>query len=262
MEYKICSREKDIMSIMWNVFASFGYKDAVGVGGKDETAEGMARYAVDEGLSCKVLLCNCINCKAMAEVAAMSIEAAEAVEFPDFSLKISCPDEVKELLYLYSLDEYCKFTEGEYSFVGMSGDTKIFEGGVSNCEVYCSFDLVHCAKVMGDSVVGANVPETVVFAEEGADGIAYEIAYTMRLSGCLATSYLSGGTIGECEAFSKANGAESIIRVFADGKIQIKDFVTGTVTETDYETFVGYYEEDEHEHEHHHHHDCDCGHCH
>ncbi len=260
MEYKICSREKDIMSIMWNVFASFGYSDAVEVGGKDKTAEGIARLAIDNGLSCKVLLCNCINDRAMAEIVAMSIEAAEAVEFPDFSLKISCSEAVKELLYLYSLDEYCQFTEGEFSFAGISGDTKIFEGGVSNCEVYCSFDLSLCGKVMEDSAVGTNVPETIIYPEDGADGIAYEIAYTMRLSGCLATSHLSGGTIEECEAFSKSRGIESIIRVFADGKIQIKDFLTGTVTETDYNTFVGYYEEDEHEH--HHHHDCDCGHCH
>lgn len=257
MEYRICSREKDIMSIMWNVFASFGYSDAVEIGGKDETAEGIVRLAIDEGLFCRVLLCNCINAKAMAEVAAMSIEAAEAAEFPDFSLKISCPEEVKELLYLYSLDEYCEFTDGEFSFSGMSGDEKIFKGGVSNCEVYCRFDLSLCTKATEDSAVGSHIPETVIYAENGADGIAYEIAYTMRLSGCLATSYLSGGTIEECEAFSKSKGIESIIRVFGDGKIQIKDFVTGTVTETDYETFVGYYEEDEHEH----HHDCDCGHC-
>ena len=260
MEYKICSREKDIMSTMWNVFASFGYNDAVEVDGRDETAEGIVRLSIDEGLSCRVLLCNCINPRAMSEVAAMSIEAADTVGFPDLCLKLTCPEDVKELLYLYSLDEYCEFSEGEFSFAGMSGDTKIFEGGVSNRAVYCKFDLTSCAKAMEENALGTNIPETIIYPEEGADGIAYEIAYTMRLSGCLATSYLSGGTIEECEAFSKSKGIESIIRVFADGKIQIKDFLAGTVTETDYDTFVGYYEEDEHEH--HHHDDCDCGHCH
>lgn len=260
MEYMICSREKDIMSMMWNVFASFGYKDAIEVPGEDKTAEGIIRIAIDEGLTGRVILCNCINAKAMAEVTAMSIEAAEAVEFPDFYLKISCPEEVKDLLYLYSLDEYCEFAEGEFSFCGMSGNTKIFEGGVSNCAIFCSVDFSACAIAAEKSATGTYVPETLVYAEDNAEGIGYEIAYTMRLSGCLATSYISGGTIEECEVFAKSKGIESIIRVFPDGKIQIKECATGVVTETDYNTFVGYYEEDEHEH--HHGHDCDCGHCH
>lgn len=258
MEYKICLREKDIMSMMWNVFASFGYKDAIEIPGEDKTAEGILRIAIDDGLSCRVMLCNCINPKAMAEVAAMSIEAAEAVEFPDFLLKISCPEEVRNLMYLYSLEEYCEFSEGEFSFCGMSGDVKIFEGGVLSCAVFCTFDLDACAKSAEESATGVAVPETLIYTENNAEGIGYEIAYTMRLSGCLATSYVSGGTIEECEAYAKTRRIESIIRVFADGKIQIKECATGVVTETDYNTFVGYYEEDEH----HHGHDCDCGHCH
>ena len=55
--------------------------------------------------------------------------------------------------------------------------------------------------------------------------------------------------------YSLISAVSDIIRVFSDGKIQIKNLADNEITETDYETFVGYYDEDEHEH-----HDCGCGH--
>lgn len=251
------------MAIMWNVFASFGYNDAV-VSQNGDSDDEINRYAIDEGLKCKLVLKNCTTPKAMAEFVAVATEAALAVEYDDFKIDIKCSEQVGDLLYLFSLDEYIDFSEGEFQFKGYNGDYLLFEGKKTDNDLICEFDLICASQSVAESHIGAPVPETIIFAEADAEGIAYEISYTMRLSGCLVTNYLGNGDIKDCQKYAQDKKIESIIRVFADGKIQIKDSsVSGGITETDYETFVGYYNEPEEEHGHHHHgEDCDCGHCH
>lgn len=264
MGYRICSREKDIMSAMWSVFASFGYKDAVETE-NDTTVQCSAnRLAIDNGLECTVLLCGCVSDKAKAELISVGIEAALAIGFENMKIHVSCSKSVSDILYLYSLDEYCAIEEGEYSFEGYSGDEILFKGGILEENLFCTFDLVSCVKA--DVYSGTGVPETIIYTEQDADGIGYEIAYTMRLSGCLVKMFVQDGDINVCEKYAKENSISSIIRVFSDGRIQIKELGSDSITETDYNTFVGYYEEtDEHEHKcecgHDHEHDCDCG-CH
>ena len=105
---------------------------------------------------------------------------------------------------------------------------------------------------------------SVIFAEENAEGLAYDVAYTLRISGCLAEGYVGGGNFAECESYAVSMGADSMMRVFGDGKLLIKDFAKQEVTETTVDDFIGYYDDcdcdDEHDHDHHGH-DCDCG-CH
>ncbi|MBQ7794333.1 MAG: ATP phosphoribosyltransferase regulatory subunit [Clostridia bacterium] len=103
---------------------------------------------------------------------------------------------------------------------------------------------------------------SVVFAEKNAEGIAYDLAYTLRLNGCLIEGYIGGGDYKECEEYCKRINAGSMMRVHADGLLQIKDFIRGDITETTAEEFLGFYEDDCDCGEHHHDHDCDCGHCH
>lgn len=258
MNYTVCTREKDIMSIMWNVFVSFGYKDAVGSG--DGINVDFGRFAIDEGLTGKVIILGATSAKAKAELVSVAVEAALAADVPDFKVELTCTDDVAELVELYSLDEYCSVADGSFALKGKSGNLVIFSGNAEGSELVCEFDFKAVADAVYGNDEGTNVPETIIYSEKNAEGIGYEIAYTMRLSGCLVTNYISDGSIGDCEIYAKKCGAESIIRAFPDGKIQIKEMATGEITETDYNTFVGYYDDEPEEH--HHHHDCDCGHCH
>ena len=66
--------------------------------------------------------------------------------------------------------------------------------------------------------------------------------------------------IGRTEEYAKNLGRDSMIRVFPDGKVQVKDFSGGEIVETTAEEFLNFYEDDN-SHEHHHE-GCDCGHCH
>lgn len=105
---------------------------------------------------------------------------------------------------------------------------------------------------------------SLIFAEKNADGLAYDLAYTLRVNGCLVEGYVGGGDYKAAEAYARISGAGSMLRVFADGTLMINDFNQHEITETTVQDFLGYYEEDEEDtcgcgHDHHGH-DCDCHH--
>ncbi|MBP3361358.1 MAG: hypothetical protein J6N52_10925 [Clostridia bacterium] len=270
MSYRFCTAEREIAASIWNVLASFGYTEAVISGDvKKDCFNKVTRLAVDDGSSYTALLAGEAGPKAMSELAAAAVEAALAIGFAEFSLEITCPEETGELLSLYGLEEWINVKRGDFEFYGISGGHKLFHAGSEDGILKCVFDLKECAGAE-TGLVNPSPSQIVVYAEKNGEGIAYEIAYTLRLSGCLVINYLGSGDIEACERSAAEDGAASIIRVFPDGKIQIKEMADGSVTETDYETFVGYYDDEEddhdcgcghdHDHDHEHGHDCGCGH--
>ena len=268
MNYTVCSNEKEILNTVWNVYASFGYTEARFDKSSLTDTKNVLRLFSDDGSSCcSAALFGADSAKGMAEAAASAVEAALAVGFPDFTLEVKTDsEEVKELLYLYSLDEYISFSGGSFSMCLESGRNTIMEGSFEGGAIVCTYDLSAAAEAMKDAPLAAAPSKTVIYAEKNAEGIAYEISYTLRLMGCMAEGDISSESIEECEKYAAKSGASDLLRVFADGKLQIKSFADGEITETDYETFVGYYADEQSDEcgcgEHHHHdHDggCDCG---
>lgn len=111
------------------------------------------------------------------------------------------------------------------------------------------------------------VSSSLIFAEKNAEGIGYDLAYNLRVNGCLVEYYIGGGDYKEAEKYALGTDSGCMLRVFADGRLLIKDFARNEVTETTANEFLGYYDEDdEHDHDHdcgcgehhHHHHDYDC----
>lgn len=108
-----------------------------------------------------------------------------------------------------------------------------------------------------------DVSASLIYAEHNAEGIAYDIAYNLRVNGCLAEMYIGDGTYKDAEEFSKSRNIGAMLRVFPDGKLQINDFAKHEIIETTANEFLGYYDNDlaydECDCGHEHHHDCDCG---
>lgn len=104
---------------------------------------------------------------------------------------------------------------------------------------------------------------SIIFAESGADSNAYELAYTLRSQSYLTEMYIQDGDYKAAERYAAATGKDSMLRVFPDGKLMIKDFLEEEIIETTVEAFLGVYSDDfadndcgcGHDHEHH-----DCGH--
>lgn len=111
------------------------------------------------------------------------------------------------------------------------------------------------------------VSASLIFAEHNAEGIAYDLAYNLRVNGCLAEMYIGAGDFRDAEEYSKNRNISAMLRVFPDGKLMINDFSKHEIIETTANEFLGYYDDDmmfDDGHEcgcgHEHHHDCDCGH--
>lgn len=108
---------------------------------------------------------------------------------------------------------------------------------------------------------GEGYPSSLIFAEKDAEGLCYEVASNLRVNGCLVEMYIEDGGYKAAEQYAIKTNSSCMIRVFPDGKLQMKDFIKQEITETTVNDFLGYYDEDDCDcgHEHHHHdHDCDC----
>ncbi len=110
---------------------------------------------------------------------------------------------------------------------------------------------------------GAGISSSLIFAERNAEGLGYDLAYNLRVNGCLVEYYIGGGDYTDAEKYALETDNSCMLRVFADGRLMIKDFAKNEITETTVNEFLGYYAEDDDcgcGHEHHYDHDCDCGH--
>lgn len=157
---------------------------------------------------------------------------------------------------------------GRYdNLMGQFGDNK---GAVG-----AAIGINRLISVLSDKEVH-DVSASLVFAEKNAEGIAYDIAYNLRVNGCLVEMYIGDGDYKAAEEYSKGKNIGAMLRVFPNGQLMINDFAKHEIIETTANEFLGYYDESmmfdehdhcgcgcdhDHEHEHEHHHDhCDCGH--
>ena len=96
---------------------------------------------------------------------------------------------------------------------------------------------------------------TLVYAEEGAEADAYDVAYTLRLQSCLVEMYIDDGDHKTADKYAQETGKSAMIRVLPDGKLQMKDYLEEEIIETTVKDFLDVYSGDLESHDH----DCDCG---
>ena len=191
---------------------------------------------------------------------------------------------IYELLCLYGLEDYVSIDLGMLQSIdyytgsifkcytygvgfpicaGGRYDTLMEKFGEKESAVGVAFGINRIISALGEKEE-TGVDGSLVYAEKNAEGIAYDISYTLRQYGVLIEQYINGGNHIDAENYARLKGRDSMIRVFADGKVQVKEFSSDEIVETTAEEFINFYAEGEHHHEEHHHHgeDCDCGHCH
>ena len=195
---------------------------------------------------------------------------------------------IYELLCLYGLEDYVSIDLGMLQSIdyytgsifkcythgvgfpicaGGRYDTLMEKFGKKEGAVGVAFGINRIISALGNKQENG-AEGSLVFAEKDAEGIAYDISYTLRQYGVLVEQYIGSGDISEAEAYAKNAGRDSVIRVFADAKVQVKEFGTDEIVETTAEEFINFYGEEEHDHEcscghdHEHGEECTCGHCH
>ncbi len=83
------------------------------------------------------------------------------------------------------------------------------------------------------------VASTLIFAENKAEGLAYDTAYNLRVNGCLTEMYI-GNDFDEAEKYAKLTNNTCILRVYSDGKLVIYDLERKEAIETTVTEFLGY----------------------
>ena len=83
------------------------------------------------------------------------------------------------------------------------------------------------------------VASTLVFAEEKADGLAYDLAYNLRVNGCLTEMYI-GESFDAAQEYAKKTNNTCILRVYQNGELIIYDLERESEIKTTVTDFLGY----------------------
>lgn len=110
--------------------------------------------------------------------------------------------------------------------------------GKESGAVGCAIGINRIMQVYDGSV--NEVAGTLIFAEKDAEGIAYELAYNLRVNGCLTEMYIDGDNFDEATEYAKNTNNTCILRVKKDGGLTIYDLDRDDVIETTAEMFLGY----------------------
>lgn len=244
-------RKRDIEDTVWQVLAFFGFDEEDGFSEKD-------RYFLLDKKEAAIITGD--SPKSRAEAVSACIESAFASGADSFAVNI-CEKSVYDLLVLFGFENILTKEESLKNGFTLVSDGIIFsEGTFNDGKTVARIDIEKLLKICKNSnITGTNnVSKNLVYAEKNAEGIAYDVCYTLRVNGCIVEMYCADGDIKTASDYAKSENVSAIVRCFADGSIEIKDMAKNEVTKTTISEFLRYYEDDEH----HHGEDCSCGHCH
>lgn len=256
------NRIRELTDTIWSVVTSFGFSETeIGEDGKITPVKGEKLFSI--GKNEAEVASDTVTAKERAQIAAVCVEIAAACGLEDFTVSV-CDVEIYDLLVLFGFEEHLRLDESEDGgFTVSSGGQKIAGGTFSESDsraaVYFS-GLLNAIDSFGIVFGAQEVQKSLIFAEPDAEGAAYDIAFNLRINGCIVEYFTADGNIDAAEKYALENGHSCIIRVFADGKIMIKDFLKNEITETTIADFLGFYgDEDGCDCGHDHHDGCDCG---
>ena len=258
---KLCGKKKEIENSLWSVFTSFGFCEIENFDENDLGGE-TAKYCCFGKNSVQVINGGTVTEKAQAEVVAACIEAALVNGAENIKIEIQPDAQLLDLLVLFGFEKLVKInSQIENGFSAKSGETEFAKGCFSKNAAVCKIDTDKFMEVLAASGVdmSENDPSaSLIFAEKNAEGLAYDVAYNLRVNGCIVEYYNADGDIEKACEYAEKKGLSCVLRTYSDGKLQIKDFLKQEIIETTVNEFLGYYEDDDGCGEHHHD-DCGCG---
>ncbi|MDD6215104.1 MAG: hypothetical protein PUB42_08025 [Firmicutes bacterium] len=274
---KLCGKKKEIENSLWSVFTSFGFCEIEKFDENDLSGD-TAKYCFFDKNSAGVINSGLVTKKSQAEVVAACIEATLINGTENIKIEIPPDAELFDLLVVFGFEKVVKInSEMKNGFLVKCGKIEFAKGCFSGKVAVCKIDMDRFMEVLAVSGVdmSENDPSaSLIFAEKNAEGLAYDVAYNLRVNGCIVEYYNEDGDIEKACEYAEKKGLSCVLRAYSDGKLQIKDFLKQEIIETTVNEFLGYYEDNEscvencHNHEdcscedHNHDHDCGCGHNH
>jgi len=247
---KVNPKKREIQDTIWTVIETFGFLEVENNEGfyEDSKKEPGKYYYFDKN-TLTALNSQDKTEKAKAELVAIAVEVACVLG--DDRVKIKVKDEkTAEMLCLFGFENLLCMS-GKDNEIQVISENQVF-ATAKYSEEYSEITL-NLSIFLSDSADYDRVQASLLFAEENAEGYAYEVAYNLRLNGCIVELYTGLGNIDDAVSYTKEKGIGCILRVFDDGKLMINDFAKNEIIETTVEDFLGYYDDDDEEEE------CDCG---
>ena len=270
---KYCGKKKEIEDSIWSVYTSFGFIEVE----NDQEYKNFnetGKFCYFEDGKCIAEKKGKINKIDIAESAALSVETSIANGLDDFTVEVE-DKEVFETLTLFGFEKMIKLNSEVKGFKLVSDGIcySYYDEGKCVIETY---SFMEALKNAGIDMSDISVEASLIFAEKNAEGLGYDVAYNLRVNGCIVEYYTGDNNIENACNYAEKKGISCILRAYPDGILQIKDMIKNEITETTVSDFLGYYEEEEgcscghnHDEDHeccgHHHdddHECSCGHHH
>lgn len=261
---KVNDKKRDITDAIWSVITAFGYQEVEYTEGLlNEVKEAPGKYCYFEKDTICAINTGKKGINAKTELLAMGIEVAAALNIEYFYAQVGDED-VMNLSYLFGFEGIVeKGTQKDEILLAKDG-VEFASGRYGEDALQIFFDvekIIDALVLSGEDVDSAFNSATLLFAEKNAEGVAYEVAYNLRINGCIVEFFTDGEDISNAESYADKKGLSCIIRAFPDGRLMIKDDIKNEIIETCLDDFLGYYDDEpECDCGHHHHHgeDCNC----
>lgn len=244
---KVNPKKREIIDTMWTVIETFGFTEVENNEGfYEDSKKETGKYYYFQNDIMTAVNSQDTGDKAKAELMALCVEIAMVCGKED--VKIHLKDEkVAEYLCLFGFENIINLDMDGF-ILESQGET--FAKAEFLDDYYeISLDI---AEFLDDVSDYEKVKSSLIFAEKDAEGLAYDVAYNLRMNGCVVEYYTGPGDIDASLSYTNKKGMGCILRVYADGKLMINDFAKNEILETSVDDFLGYYEDDEEE-------ECDCG---
>ena len=181
-------KRRDTEDAVWQVLTSFGFAE-------EESFTEKQRYFILDKWEAAIV--DGAHKKSRADAVAACVESAFAADADDFEIHISSK-EIFDILVLFGFEKILKLDSGiKDGFLLLSGNTVFSEGTFEPKKTVARIDiekLMYICKNAEDT--GAQqVSKSIVFAEEAAEGVAYDICYNLRVNGCIVELYCENGNI-------------------------------------------------------------------
>ncbi len=122
-------------------------------------------------------------------------------------------------------------------------DNLMSKFGVARGAVGVAMGINRLMVALKDKLSDSKIGSTLIFAEEKADGVAYEVASNLRVNGCLVEMYIGDGDFDAALEYAKETAQECIIRAFPDGALKLYDLLQNNTINTTADEFLGYSED-------------------
>ena len=237
---KVNPKKREIQDTMWTVIETFGYSEVENNEGfYEDSKKEPGKYYYFQKDTMNAVNSQDFSEKAKAELVALCVEIAMVCGKED--VKIHLGDEaIAEYLCLFGFENIISLDSKELYLESME---KSFAKAKFE-EDYLEISL-NLKEFVDDISDVERVKSSLIFAEENAEGIAYDVAYNLRINGCIVEYYTGCGNIDDALSYTKDKGMGCILRVYPDGKLLINDFAKNEILETSVEDFLGYYEDEE-----------------